>query len=59
MLKYDSFRPTAKCVITLCTPKIIVRIKYKNEWKERKFWRQRDLKKWFLQKQKSDQDKQH
>ena len=65
MLKYDSFRPIVKYAITFCTPKIIIKkicfffIKYKNEWKERKFWRQRDLKKWLLQKQKSNQDRRH
>ena len=65
MLKYDSFRPTVKCAITRCTHKIIIKkisfffIKYNNEWKEQKFWRQRDLKEWLLQKQKSNQDRQH
>ena len=28
MLKYDSFRPTVKCAITPCTPKIIIKIFY-------------------------------
>ena len=52
MLKYDSFRLTVKYAITPCTPKIIIKkillfffIKYKNEWKERKFQRQNNQKK--------------
>ena len=32
---------------------------YKNEWKERKFWTQKNQKKQFLQKQKSIKDRQH
>ena len=32
-------------------------IKYKNEWKEHKLWRQKTQKKQLLQKQKSNQDR--
>ena len=46
-MKHDSFRPTVKYAIIPCTPKIIIKkiyffffIKYKNEWNERKLWRQ-------------------
>ena len=51
MLKYGSFRPTVKYAIILCTPGIIIKsfyfffIKYKNEWKERKFQRDKIIQK--------------
>ena len=32
-------------------------VKYKNEWKEHKFWKQKNRKKEFLQKQETIQDR--
>ena len=54
-------RPTVKYMIILHIPKLLQNkiyfffTKSKNEWKERKFRRQKNFKKRLLQKQKSNQ----
>ena len=51
MLKYDSFRPAVKYKITTQTPKLLPKkftfffTKYKNEWSECEFWKQKNHKK--------------
>ena len=56
MLKYDSLRPAIKDEIAHLDKQIIIKkvyivfTNYKNEWKEHKFWTQKNQRKCSLQK---------
>ena len=58
MLKYGSFRSTMKYEIAPYTPKLLEKkfhfffSKYKNEWKEHIFWRQKNQKRDFYKNKK-------